>query len=190
MYVVGVSQVTDRLNPDDYFAAAMAILTEDGVAGLTTTRLCERLQVTRGSLYHHFESGPAFHAALIAHWEQEVVPGILAAIDAVEPAARIDVLHDVALHADHEAEKAMRAWAHTNPLAAAALARVDEAREAALAKAFVDVGIEPGAAATLSRIGFSLLIGAQQLDDPIDRDRLRDVLAEYRAWIDHRRTTP
>lgn len=190
MYGRAVAQVADRLSRDDYFDAAMAILAEEGVAGLTTTRLCERLDVTRGSLYHHFESGPAFHGALIEHWEHELVPGLLAAIDAVEPQARIDLLQHVALHADHDAEKAIRAWAHTNPAVAAALARVDAAREATLAKAFVDVGIEPEVAATLSRIGFSLLVGAQQLDAPIDRDRLQAVLAEYRTWIDHRRTSP
>jgi AcrR family transcriptional regulator len=185
--VSGVVQVADRLSRNDYFAAAMAILAEDGVAGLTTTRLCERLNVTRGSLYHHFESGPAFQDALIEHWEHEVVPALLAAIESVEPRARIDLLQHVALHADHDAEKAIRAWAHTNPTVAAALARVDRAREDALARAFVDVGIEPDRAATLSRIGFSLLIGAQQLDDDLDLDRLQAVLAEYRAWIDHRR---
>jgi AcrR family transcriptional regulator len=190
VYGRGVAQVADRLSRDDYFAAAMAILAEDGVAGLTTTRLCERLRVTRGSLYHHFDSGPAFHDALIDHWEHELVPGLLAAIDAVEPRARIDLLQHIALHADHDAEKAIRAWAHTNPAVAAALARVDAAREAALAKAFVDVGIDADRAATLARIGFSLLIGAQQLDDPIDLTRLQAVLAEYRAWIDTRRTIP
>jgi AcrR family transcriptional regulator len=186
--VRGVVQVADRLTRDDYFAAAMAILAEDGVAGLTTTRLCERLEVTRGSLYHHFESGPAFHDALIEHWEHEIVPALLAAIEAVEPRARIDLLQHLALHSDHDADKAIRAWGHTNPFVAAALARVDAAREDALALAFVDVGIDPASARTLARIGFSLLIGAQQLDDVIDHDRLADVLAEYRAWIDHRRT--
>lgn len=183
-----VVQVADHLTRADYFAAAMAILAEDGVAGLTTTRLCQRLEVTRGSLYHHFESGPAFHEALIEHWEHQLVPALLAAIDAVEPRARIDLLQHLALRADHDAEKAIRAWAHTNPAVAAALARVDATREDALARAFVDVGIEPALARTLSRIGFSLLIGAQQLDDDIDRERLEAVLAEYRAWIDHRRT--
>ena len=63
-------QIAERLSRGDYFAAAMAILAEDGVAGLTTTRLCQRLEVTRGSLYHHFESGPAFHDALIEHWDE------------------------------------------------------------------------------------------------------------------------
>jgi AcrR family transcriptional regulator len=186
--VVDVVHVSDRRTRSDYFAVAMAILAEDGVAGLTTTRLCQRLEVTRGSLYHHFESGPAFHDALIEHWEHELVPALLAAIEAVEPRARIDLLQHLALHADHDAEKAIRAWAHTNPTVAAALARVDAAREDVLARAFVDVGIEPALARTLARIGFSLLIGAQQFDDVIDRERLEAVLAEYRAWIDQRRT--
>lgn len=185
--VHAVTQVTDRRTRHDYFAAAMAILAEDGTAGLTTTRLCDRLDVTRGSLYHHFGSGPAFHEALIDHWEHELVPALIAAIDSVEPRARIDLLQRLALHTDHDAEKAIRAWAHTNPTAAAALARVDAAREDALARAFVDVGIEPARAATLARIGCSLLIGAQQLDDEIDHDRLGAVLAEYRTWIDHQR---
>jgi AcrR family transcriptional regulator len=183
-----VVQVADRLTRDDYFAAAMAILGEDGVAGLTTTRLCERLEVTRGSLYHHFESGPAFHDALIEHWEHELVPALLAAIDAVEPRARIDLLQHLGAHADHDAERAIRAWAHTKPTVAAALARVDAAREDTLARAFVDVGIERASARTLARIGSSLLIGAQQLDADLDRPRLEAVLSEYRAWIDHRRT--
>jgi AcrR family transcriptional regulator len=186
--VVCVVQVAERLTPNDYFGAAMSILAEDGVAGLTTTRLCQRLDVTRGSLYHHFESGPAFHDALIEHWERELVPTLLAAIDTVEPRARIDLLQHLALNADHDAEKAIRAWAHTNPTVAAALARVDAAREDMLARAFVDVGIGPSVARILSRIGFSLLIGAQQLDDVMDSDRLQAVLAEYRSWIDHRRT--
>lgn len=188
--VSAVTAVAERLTRGDYFAAAMAILAEDGVAGLTTTRLCERLNVTRGSLYHHFESGPAFHQALIEHWEHDLVPARLATVEATEPQARIDLLQQLALHADHEADKAIRAWGHTNATVAAAVARVDRAGEAALARAFVDVGIAPDQAATLSRIGFSLLIGAQQLDDRIDRDRLQAVLAEYRAWIDHRRTEP
>ena len=183
-----VVQVVDRLSREDYFLEAMAILAEDGVAGLTTTRLCERLEVTRGSLYHHFESGPSFHDALIDHWENELVPAVLEAIDAVEPRARIDLLQQLALHTDHEAEKAIRAWAHTKPSVAEALARVDRAREDSLAHAFVDVGIDEPLARTLSRVGFSLLVGAQQLDGAIDRERLAAVLAEYRAWIDHRRT--
>lgn len=188
--VPAVATTTTRLTPDDYFAAAMAILASDGVAGLTTTKVCERLDVTRGSLYHHFASGPAFQEALIEHWERTLVPAVLAEVDAVPPAERIDLLQHLALHTDHDLERAMRAWSHTNPTVAAALARADRAREDVLARAFTDVGIEPDRAATLARVGCSLLVGAQQLDDDIDRERLAAVLAEYRSWIDHRRDDP
>ena len=177
-----------RLTPADYFAAATAILAEDGVAGLTTTRLCDRLGVTRGSLYHHFESGPAFQAAFIEHWEHELIPRVLAAIEATAPEERIDLLQELAVRADHAAERAIRAWAHTNADVEAAVRRIDRANEAVLARALVDVGIDAEQAKTLARIGYAQQIGAQQLDDEIDHERLRAVFAEYRAWIDHRRT--
>lgn len=186
--VAFVAVTTRRLAKSDYFDAAMTILAAEGVAGLTTTRLCDRLGVTRGSLYHHFASGPGFHDALIDHWEHEVMPVLVATVEATPPAERIDLLQEIGLTTDLDAERALRAWAHTNPTVAAALARVDEMREALLARAFVDVGIDADRATSLARIGFSLLIGAQQLDDEIDHERLHAVLGEYRAWIDHRRT--
>ena len=179
-----------RLSPADYFAAATAILSEDGVAGLTTTRLCDRLGVTRGSLYHHFESGPAFQAAFIEHWENELTPRVLSAIGATPPLERIDLLQELAVNADHAAERAIRAWAHTNADVEAAVRRIDAANEAVLARALVDVGIDAVRAEILARIGYAQLIGAQQLDDQIDHERLRAVFDEYRSWIDHRRTHP
>lgn len=188
MYGEVVPTRSARLTRSDYLDAAMALLADEGIGALTTTRLCERLGTTRGSLYHHFESGPALRDDLVEHWEHEIVPAVLAAVEATDPDTRIDLLQHLALHADHDAERAIRAWAHTNPTAAGAVARVDRDRERALARAFVDVGIDEELASTLARIGFSLLIGAQQLDEDLDRDRLAAVLTEYRHWIEHRRT--
>lgn len=177
-----------RLGADDYLNEAIAVLGEHGVGGLTTTRLCERLGVTRGSLYHHFASGPALHDAVIEHWETVLVPLGVAAIEAVEPSARIELLHQLALHVDPRSESAIRAWANTNPTVAAAVRRVDVAREAMLARSLAAVGIDESTAETLARIGCSLLVGAIQLDDALDHDRLEAVLAEFRVWVDHYRT--
>ena len=102
-----------------------------GRGALTTTNVCERLGVTTGSLYHHFESGPAFYAAVIDHWENvlslEVRNQADQAGDAVD---RLQALHDIALFGNHDAEKAIRAWASSDPMVAAAQQRVDEARAA------------------------------------------------------------
>ena len=51
------------------------ILSTDGVGALTTTNLCARLDVTRGSLYHHFANKKELYHAVVedaerAHGEQ------------------------------------------------------------------------------------------------------------------------
>ena len=173
-----------RLNPVDYFAAAFELLAEGGVSALTTTNVCTRLGVTTGSLYHHFKSGPAFYEAVIDHWENAVSPELRRRADqAGDPVDRLEALHEMALTGDHDAEKAIRAWASSDPMVAAAQQRVDEAREQHLTDAYVAVGIPPARALRLARIGFTILIGSQQLGSRIDRARLADALDEYRQWV-------
>lgn len=173
-----------RLRPVDYFAAAFELLAEGGVGALTTTNVCTRLGVTTGSLYHHFDSGPAFYEAVVDHWENEVSPALWRLADeAGDPVDRLEALHGMALTGDHDAEKAIRAWASSDPMVAAAQRRVDEARERHLTDAYVAVGMPPDRARTLARIGFTILIGSQQLGTRIDRDRLADALDEYRQWV-------
>lgn len=174
----------DRLRPVDYFAAAFDLLAEGGVGALTTTNVCRRLGVTTGSLYHHFESGPAFYEAFIDHWENAVSPALRRRADqAGDPIDRLEALREIALTGNHDAEKAIRAWASSDPMVAAAQRRVDEARERHLTDAYIAAGMPPGRALTLARIGFTILIGSQQLGPRIDRARLGDALDEYREWV-------
>lgn len=173
-----------RLTRADYLVTAIDVLANEGVGALTTTNLCARLNVTRGSLYHHFASGPALHAAVIDFWERELIPGLLAQAEAVtDPSARIDVLKSLALWGDHDAEKAIRAWGATNAMVAAAVRRVDVHREARLASMLAEAGVDTARAGDLARIGFTILVGSQQLDDRIDRQRLGALLDEYERWV-------
>ena len=182
--IYGQCMATQRLNPVDYFTAAFELLAESGVSALTTTNVCTRLGVTTGSLYHHFESGPAFYEAVIDHWENEVSPELRRRADeAGDPVDRLEALHQMALTGDHDTEKAIRAWASSDPMVAAAQHRVDKAREQHLTDAYIAVGMPPARALTLARIGFTILIGSQQLGPHIDRTRLADALDEYRQWI-------
>lgn len=175
---------TERRRPVDYFEAAFDLLAEGGVGALTTTNVCRRLGVTTGSLYHHFESGPAFYEAFIDHWENAVSPALRRKADrAGDPIDRLEALREIALTGNHDAEKAIRAWASSDPMVAAAQRRVDEARERHLTEAYVAAGMAPDRALTLARIGFTILIGSQQLGARIDRARLADALDEYRQWV-------
>jgi AcrR family transcriptional regulator len=175
----------DRQSPEDYFAVALELLAEGGSAALTIANLCERLGVTKGSFYHHFDGQPAFRDALLRHWEaqvEEVIAPQLAAVP--DPHERIELLKQLGVAVDHRAETALRAWARTDPVVAATQRRLDAAREEQLALAFVDVGIEPDHARVLARIGVTILVGTQQLEGDVDREGLRELFDEYQRWLE------
>lgn len=168
----------------DYLVAAFDLLAEGGDAALTTTNVCARLGVTTGSLYHHFGGGPAFYAAVVDHWENEASPAIWRQADeAGDVVDRLQALHHIAVTGNHAAEKAIRAWAARDPMVAAAQRRVDDARERHLTEAYVAAGVPAERAATMARIGFAILVGSQQLDIHLDRERLTTALDEYRHWV-------
>ncbi|AKC39553.1 TetR family transcriptional regulator [Mycolicibacterium phlei] len=176
--------MTERVSQLDYFRAAFELLAQGGKTALTTTGVCRRLSVTTGSLYHHFGSGAEFYKAVIDHWENEVTPAQRQRVDAVtDPRERLAVLEQTARDADHEAEKAIRAWAATDRYVAAAMQRVDQIRHKHLTKSYIEAGFDPVRADTLARIGFSILVGAQQIGTQVDRKRLNAALDEYSVWI-------
>jgi AcrR family transcriptional regulator len=168
----------------DYFEAGLELLAEGGAAALTIANLCDRLGVTKGSYYHHFPSQPAFHRELLDQWLVERFEQLQVQVDSIEdPLDRIELLKQLGLQVNHRAESAIRAWARTNPDVAAAQRRMDDAREQALRHAFVDAGIDDERASTLARIGATILVGTQSLEDPVDRDRLEALFDEYQRWL-------
>jgi AcrR family transcriptional regulator len=170
--------------PVDYFDAALDLLADGGAAALTIANLCDQLQVTKGSFYYHFASQPAFHAAFLEHWELGRSYQLSEQVDAVsDPLERIELLKRLGVAVHHEAESAIRAWARSNPVVAAAQQRLDVAREEQLTLAFVDAGIDADHARVLARIGLTILVGTQQIEERVDRERLTALFDEYQHWL-------
>jgi AcrR family transcriptional regulator len=172
------------LTRDSYLAAGLDLLAEGGVSAVTIAALCERLGVTKGSFYHHFDSVPAFHGALLACWEDSTYRSIEAARAVADSRKRLSVLKELAVAAHHEAESAIRAWGRSYETAAIVVRRVDAAREANLVESFRAVGIPLARARHLARIGLATLIGTQSLERPVDRKRLLAVFDEYQQWLE------
>ena len=80
-----------------------------------------------------------------------------------------------------------RGWAQTNPVVAEFQRRVDRVREEVLAQAFLDIGIDKKEARVLARIGLTILVGTQQIEEKVDRKRLDALLSEYQRWLEVRR---
>jgi AcrR family transcriptional regulator len=178
-----------RQSKDDYYRTALDLLADGGVDSLTIANLCGGLGVTTGSFYAHFAGIREFHSAFLGHWEAGRVYHLKEQVDAtINPLDRIDLLRRLAVAVNHEAESAIRGWARTNPATAEFQRRVDQTREQALAQAFIDIGIEDSEAQVLARIGLTILVGTQQIEERVDRDRLDALLSEYQRWLGSRRT--
>jgi hypothetical protein len=140
--------------------------------------------VTTGSFYAHFSGIREFHVAFLEQWEAGRVYLLKEQVDcATDAPDRIDLLRRIAVGVNHEAESAIRGWARTNPLVAEFQRRVDQIREDVLVQVFVDVGIDPQEARVLVRIGLMILVGTQQIEDTVDRDRLNALFSEYQRWL-------
>ncbi|HVX18149.1 MAG TPA: TetR/AcrR family transcriptional regulator [Acidimicrobiales bacterium] len=181
----------DARTPNDYFETALDLLAEDGPKGITIASLCRRLEVTKGSFYHHFASVPAFLDRLYEYWEHRGEEATLRSLAETDPVGRLEVAKlegTWGLH--HEAETAIRALARDDPRAADVLARVDQLREDGLQLAFELAGIEPDRARVLARIGIAILIGTQQREHPVDRRQLQTTFDEYQRWLEAAITLP
>jgi hypothetical protein len=56
-----------------------------------------------------------------------------------------------------------------------------------LVQAFVDIGIDKKEARVLARIGLTILVGTQQIEEKVERKRLDLLLTEYQRWLGFRR---
>ena len=65
--------------------------------------------------------------------------------------------------------------------------RVDQTREDLLTQAFLDAGIDGHEVRILARIGLTILVGTQQIEERVDRSRIDDLLSEYQQWLESRR---
>jgi AcrR family transcriptional regulator len=174
----------DRLTAEDYVREAFVVLSESGSEGLTIAVLCERLEVTKGSFYHHFGGMPGFVNQLLAYWESEHSERLIAISKAQpDPTLRITTLTELGVGLPHGSEAAIRAWGRSSPEVAEATARVDKRRERHVVDAVAALGIDRPRARVLGRIAINLLVGTQQREHPVDLKRLRQMFDEVNKLI-------
>jgi AcrR family transcriptional regulator len=160
-------------NKDEYFRVALELLAAHGATGVTIANLCAALDVTKGSFYHHFESGPDLMRAFLVDWERKYAkPAVEDVRDIADPVERLNRLKPFVVRLHHEAESAIRALARTDEFAAEVQRRVDAERLQVVTESIVALGIDVETASDLAHIALSMLIGAQHMSQPVDREQL------------------
>nr|WKF59632.1 HTH-type transcriptional regulator BetI [Paraburkholderia busanensis] len=154
------------LTRDDWITAGFDALDREGYAGVSVERLARRLNVTRGSFYHHFRGRDDLVRAILTQWESDYTERMLAY--AGQGSSLEDVLTrylEVASAKQPSREVAIRAWADRDPLVAQYQRRVDSTRldfAISACRARVDPSVD---ADLLGHLAHLCLIGGQQSGD-------------------------
>ncbi|MGQ0468111.1 MAG: TetR/AcrR family transcriptional regulator [Sporichthyaceae bacterium] len=158
-----------RMNSESYFQAAFEILAEAGPEGVTATNMCDRLGVTKGSFYYHFYSMPEFVEAFVAYWEHAWQVLLEDFGREPDPLRRMGMVTTVVAGMSHEAEAALRAWGHSNPVIAEAQLRIDSSAED-LTGAMIAPFVAPELLSVHTAQLISVGIGLQHRSRPVDRE--------------------
>lgn len=151
----------ESLTREDWIAAALESLGNQGIDSVRVERLARRLGVTKGSFYWHFRNRPELLDALVSAWETRGVNGATSPSQGNENAAdRWVRLLETVLGLKHSRlDVAMFAWARLDELVARRVAEVERQRVEYISSVFHDVGFEPAAAADWAVIAMLLYLG-------------------------------
>jgi AcrR family transcriptional regulator len=166
-----------RQSSESYFEVAFRLLAEGGAEAVTVANLCDALGVTKGSFYYHFYNMADFVEAFVEFWETSFTASIAAHLIEPDPLIQMAGTMTTLARLNHEAEAALRAWGHSNPLIEAAQTRIDQMSEhlvAQCASHFID---DEAAIALLAYQAVALCIGLQHRPKPIDRLRYMQSVA-------------
>jgi AcrR family transcriptional regulator len=159
----------NRLTVDDWVQAGYAILAAEGIKALKIDRLCDRLDVTKGSFYWHFSGMPSYRTALIQAWGElrDEDRRHIDEMGDVPPRQRLSKMLTSLVSPRHwTLERAMREWARSDDSVAASVRAADRRLLRAVRQAFLDYGFNAEdadlrASATFAAgIGFLHLSGA------------------------------
>lgn len=176
--------VRQLVTREDYFEAAMKILATEGAGALKIGALCASINVTSGSFYGYFGSFDGFVVEFLAFWEAQQTQRVVELASAPDdPAERIRLMNELGKTVPHVAEAAIRSWAHTHPIVAEAQKRVDDRRIKALTEVVRPACASAAEARRLGTMAVTLMVGLQQLRNPV-RPRDWDLLFdEFEAVV-------
>lgn len=162
-----------KLTRSSWIQAGLEMLDLAGHGAVSAERIARRLNVTRGSFYHHFAHKAAFVEALLERWEHDYTVAVIREADRERDAAgRLQRYVTVASRLRPGREVAIRAWAAKDPRVRTALERADHARIAfarELARELLPRS-SPARVEAFARVAYLGFIGLQQTG-PHDGER-------------------
>jgi AcrR family transcriptional regulator len=152
-----------RLGREDWIAAALQALADDGPAGVAVERLASRLGATKGSFYWHFKDREELVTETLATWERDDTDIPIEEMNAIaDPVERLRFGLALATEYDEAERPDVRLLpSASDPAVGEAIRRVEKKRLAYLAQTFRELGFTPAESRVRARMAYSLSLGWQ-----------------------------
>lgn len=164
-----------KIRREDWFAAGVAVLEQEGFTAVTIAVLAERLEVTKGSFYHHFGNMEGYVAALMRHWLEERGLAFIRLAERLKFSGRGPLLAGLSAEVGRRAEQAVRAWSRSSFVVDLHLRQLDGLRLKYLESLHLDQGLEGAEALAAARREYALMVGLGQLFPDLAPEDLRRV---------------
>jgi len=175
---------------NDWLEYGLTHLAEKGIEALTIDAMCSLLKVTKGSFYHHFTNREAYLEALLQHWEERFTKQFIEISQSGRtPQEQTAHLYRLVIETHGTSEVAIRSWAQVDPLAGTYQARVDQQRLDYLTQLQLALTGDETTAATMARMIYAILIGAQTIMPAYTREELAQVYDLLNRLGTHTRRT-
>ena len=159
----------EEIASQDWVSAGLGELAKGGVDAIRVEVLAERLGVTKGGFYRRFKDRRALLNAILESWadgrvtsiERQAREGGETPVERVK--SLIKLFSERANAQGMAIELAIRQWARTDPVAAAAAARVDVARLETASSLYRDLGCSAPDADARAVLLYAFLFGQGML---------------------------
>lgn len=165
-----------RLSRDDWLKVGLHLVAQQGIEMVTIEALCQLMNVTKGSFYHHFENVANYRLAMLDYWVTHFTKVFIAtSAEGETPQQQLDRLVHMVKQTYGSEEVSIRAWAHSDPEAQAVVAHVDKKRLEFLDSLLANIYTDSVSARTMARLFYSVLLGAPQMLPPVSHSDFADM---------------
>jgi AcrR family transcriptional regulator len=145
--------------------------------------LCDQLNVSKGSFYHHFDGMPDFVERFATHWRLWADRLFIHMDAQPDPRRRLEMAANEAFVIMAPGVRAMRAWARTDPTIAEALASPERIWRATAVQTFAHAAEDEDSGSIFATVGNAIGIGFQSRPKRLGRERYVHLLALlYRSY--------
>lgn len=178
--------MSDRLSKSDWIDHGLKTLAAEGPGGLKAGPLSAALNVSRGSFYWHFADLAAFHGEILRAWQDRTTEQAIQLLESGRAGPdRLKFLLRRAFRYGGALDRAIRAWAATDPTVAAAVAAVDTRRISYIAELLTAAGQPQPRAAARARFLYWAYLGQAIVMDPGHASLSPRQLDEISALFEH-----